>query len=59
MRARLTEEQRRQIMEELAERERYSLKRIEKRHKVSRRTLVRIREEILGGFAQDSAIKLK
>lgn len=59
MRASLTEEQRRKIIEELTQRERYSIKAIEKRHKISRSTLWRLRQEIFGGFAQDGALKSK
>ena len=57
MREPLSREKRRRIMEELAAREQHSLKQIARRYNVSRTTLWRLREEVIGGFAQDEALK--
>jgi len=59
MRAPLTDEQRRKLIEELAAREAHSLKRIAQRHKVSRSTLWRLQQEVFGVLAQDGALKAK
>jgi DeoR/GlpR family transcriptional regulator of sugar metabolism len=55
MRAPLTEEQRRRIIEELAQREKFSRKNIMRRHGVSRKTLDRLREMALDAATAPSA----